>query len=207
MTIDKAALRAQMHERRSSISTEARQAAALAIAARASELLAQVGAGVTPRVSTYGAIGPELDPSALETALVKRGCALCLPVMAGKAKPLLFRAFAHGDELVDRMWGIREPQATATIVTPALLLMPLLAVDDCGWRLGYGGGFYDRTLRELRAASDQVVAVGVAFDEQMVPEVPHLDYDEPLDWVLTPSGLRRCNAGGRLPSGVPPAQS
>ena len=191
MTIDKAALRAQMHERRAAISLDVRQAASQAIAVRASELLARVGAGATPRVSTYGAIGPELDPAALEQELVDSGCTLCLPAMVSKAKPLVFRAFAHGDVLVERMWGIREPQGTAAVVTPEILLVPLLAFDDRGWRLGYGGGFYDRTLRELRASPQRVAAVGVAYDEQHVAQVPHADYDEPLDWVLSPSGLRR----------------
>jgi 5-formyltetrahydrofolate cyclo-ligase len=197
MTIDKAALRAQMHERRAAISAEVRQSAARTIAARADELLAQVGAGTAACVSTYGAIGPELDPSALEAELLLRGCNLCLPVMVGKAKPLAFRKYAHGDQLVERMWGIKEPLATAAEVTPSILLVPLLAFDDQGWRLGYGGGFYDRTLQVLRAAPERVVAIGVAYDEQRVPEVLHLDYDEPLDWVLTPSGLRRCQYSAR----------
>ena len=194
MTIEKAALRAKMLERRSGLSIDERRAAAAAIGARADELLALtnvVTVGIGPRISTYGAIGPELDPSALEAELVKRGCSLCLPVMVGKGKPLVFRAYAHGDHLVDRMWGIREPQLTAAIVTPAILLVPLLAFDEQGWRLGYGGGFYDRTLRELRASSQHVVAAGIGYDEQHVPEVPHADYDQPLDWILTPSGLRR----------------
>lgn len=194
MTIEKAALRAQMLECRSQLTLDMRQAAASAIAARAGELLSLTGAGPASRISTYGAIGPELDPSALEIELVKRGCSLCLPVMVGKGKPLIFRAHAHGDQLVDRMWGIREPQPSAAIVTPAILLVPLLAFDDHGWRLGYGGGFYDRTLRTLRAASEQIAAIGIGYDEQHMPEVPHADYDEPLDWVLTPSGLRRTSS-------------
>ncbi len=190
-TIDKAALRAQMHERRAAISADVRKAAASTIAVRADELLAQVGAGTAACVSTYGAIGPELDPSSLEVELLLRGCTLCLPVMVGKAKPLVFRKYARGDQLVERLWGIKEPPATAAEVTPSILLVPLLAFDDQGWRLGYGGGFYDRTLQVLRATS-VAAAVGIAYDEQCVEEVPHLVYDEPLDWVLTPSGLRRC---------------
>ena len=81
--------------------------------------------------------------------------------------------------------------ATAAGVAPAILLVPLLAFDEQGWRVGYGGGFYDRTLQVLRTSS-VVAAVGIAYDEQHVAEVPHFEYDEPLDWVLTPSGLRRC---------------
>jgi 5-formyltetrahydrofolate cyclo-ligase len=65
--------------------------------------------------------------------------------------------------------------------------VPLLAFDATGHRLGYGGGFYDRTIAEARKRSD-ITAVGVAFDEQRLDAVPHVDYDQPLDWMLTPSG-------------------
>ena len=80
-----------------------------------------------------------------------------------------------------------SPSPTSRRCEPDILLVPLLAFDRAGWRLGYGGGFYDRTLRGLRARKP-IVAVGLAYDEQQVDAVPHLDYDERLDWVLTPSG-------------------
>ena len=189
--IDKAALRTLMHERRSELAADIRASAATALGAHAESLLSRTGALQAACVSSYSAIGPELDPAGLEAALVARHCTLCLPVMAGKTKPLIFRHYAHGDQLVERTWGIKEPPATAAVVTPDILLVPLLAFDDHGQRLGYGGGFYDRTLRALRAAR-RIQAVGLAYDEQRVLEVPHLDYDERLDWILTPSGLRRC---------------
>ena len=74
----------------------------------------------------------------------------------------------------------------------SLLLVPLLAFDRSGHRLGYGGGFYDRTLRRLRSLKP-VVAVGLAYASQEVDAVPHLDYDERLDWVLTPEGPMCCS--------------
>ena len=89
------------------------------------------------------------------------------------------------------MWGIREPLPTAPLVEPDVLLSPLLAFDARGYRLGYGGGFYDRTLARLRGIKT-VVAIGLALDEQKVDAVPHADYDERVDWVLTPSGPLRC---------------
>jgi 5-formyltetrahydrofolate cyclo-ligase len=114
--------------------------------------------------------------------------------MQGKAKPLLFRAWRPGDALETRMWGIREPSADQALLRPDVLLVPLLAFDRDGWRLGYGGGFYDRTLRDLRAAAPSVAAIGLAFDPQEVDAVPHLDYDEPLDMVLTPTRLLQCRS-------------
>jgi 5-formyltetrahydrofolate cyclo-ligase len=114
-----------------------------------------------------------------------------MPVMVGKGAPLLFRAWAPGDVMDRAVWGIAEPKADKAAVDPDVLLVPLLAFDRGGWRIGYGGGYYDRTLRTLRAKKP-IVAVGLAYDEQLIEAVPHLEYDERLDWVLTPSGPTPC---------------
>jgi 5-formyltetrahydrofolate cyclo-ligase len=90
------------------------------------------------------------------------------------------------------VWGIREPDESAPVVEPDVLLVPLLAFDRTGARLGYGGGFYDRTLRGLRDRKS-IVTIGLGYASQEVDAVPHLDYDERLDWVLTPEGLIRCS--------------
>ena len=142
-------------------------------------------------VSGFLPIGEELDPGPLMARLAGEGYSLCLPVMEAKGKPLLFKAWKLGDRLDEVMWGIREPMLTAPLVDPDILLSPLLAFDVDGYRLGYGGGFYDRTLARLRKLK-AVTAVGLALDEQRVDGVPHADYDERLDWVLTPSGPLRC---------------
>jgi 5-formyltetrahydrofolate cyclo-ligase len=89
-------------------------------------------------------------------------------------------------------WGISEPLPDKPVLEPDVVLVPLLAFDTQGFRLGYGGGFYDRTLARLRAIKP-VVAVGIAYDELKVDAVPHRSYDERLDWVLTPSGPQRCS--------------
>ena len=194
-TLAKSTLRQGMHARRGDLTAEQRQFAGAALAMNARLLLSLAPAG-SPIISSYWAIGSELNPSGLEGALVAEGAQLCLPVMVAKMKPLLFRRYYHGDPLRERAWGIREPMETAEIVTPDILLVPLLAVEPNGARLGYGGGFYDRTLSELRR-SRTIVAVGVAYEEQVVAEVPTEAYDELLDWVLTPTGLNRC--AGRPP--------
>jgi len=84
-------------------------------------------------------------------------------------------------------FNIPEPLATAPKVVPAIVLVPLLAFDATGHRLGYGGGYYDRTLRGLPAAR----AIGVAYAGQEVPLLPHMEHDHPLDAVITENGLRR----------------
>src|SRR5205809_163684 len=81
-----------------------------------------------------------------------------LPVMQGNALPLLFRAWTPGDPMEAAVWGIGEPLPSAPYVEPAVLLVPLLAFDLMGYRLGYGGGFYDRTLADLRARKS-VIAI------------------------------------------------
>jgi len=153
-------------------------------------------AGVAPPaiVSGFLPIGEETDPAPLMARLAGEGYRLALPVMQGKGQPLLFRSWMPGDELAEVTWGIREPLASHPAVEPDVVLGPLLAFDARGYRLGYGGGFYDRTLARLRAMKT-VVSIGIAYDEQKVDAVPHLDYDERLDWVLTPSGPVLCSAG------------
>jgi 5-formyltetrahydrofolate cyclo-ligase len=176
----------------------ARRAAAFARHGHAAgEELARHGLGfltLTPGavVSGFSAIRDEVDPAPLLKSLGEAGFRLALPAMQGKGKPLLFRAWTPGDETAAAQWGIAEPLADKPVLEPDVVLVPLLAFDADGYRLGYGGGFYDRTLLRLRAAKP-VMAVGIAYDELKVDAVPHLDYDQRLDWVLTPSGPLRCS--------------
>lgn len=143
-------------------------------------------------ISGFSAIRDEIDPAALLKRLGREGHSLALPVMQGKGLPLLFRAWTPGDEMHAARWGIAEPLSTRPELQPDVVLVPLLAFDAHGYRLGYGGGFYDRTLERLRALKP-VVTVGIGYDELKIDAVPHLDYDQRLDWVLTPSGPLRCS--------------
>ncbi|WP_083567317.1 5-formyltetrahydrofolate cyclo-ligase [Hyphomicrobium sp. CS1GBMeth3] len=164
----------------------------------ASEAIAGHGIAFAARpppaiVSGFLAIGNEIDPTPLIERLIGEGYRICLPVMEGKGKPLVFRAWAPGEPLAETTWGIREPLPEAPVLEPDIVLGPLLAFDTAGYRLGYGGGFYDRTLARLRALKP-IVSIGIGFDEQRVDAVPHVDYDERLDWILTPSGPLKCPA-------------
>ena len=147
---------------------------------------------ITPVVSGFSAIRDEINPLPLMLKLYLAGSRLALPAMLGKGKPLLMRAWAPGEPLAETTWGIQEPLGDAAVLEPDVVLVPLLAFDLTGYRLGYGGGFYDRTLAGLRAKKT-IVAVGLAYDEQKVDAVPHESYDQPLDWVLTPSGPLKCS--------------
>lgn len=145
-------------------------------------------------VSSFLAIGEEIDPMPLMRRLWAEGHRVGLPVMIGKGQPLVFRQWREGEPLGDVQWGIREPLASAAVIMPDVMLVPLLAFDARGYRLGYGGGFYDRSIAEIRAQKP-VLTIGLAYDELEVDAVPHTDYDERLDWVLTPSGPRKCQPG------------
>lgn len=184
----KAALRARMKAWRAGLGTDAQAEAAEALARLGLAFLQPVPGTV---VSAFAPMPGELRVWPLLRRLARDGLALALPVMQGKGRPLIFRAWTPGDAMDSGVWGIAEPKADRPTLEPDIVIVPLLAFDRAGRRLGYGGGYYDRTLRELRARKP-IVAVGLAYAEQQVDAVPHLDYDEALDWVLTPSGPIRC---------------
>ena len=144
-------------------------------------------------IAGFLTIRDEIDPLPLMQRLHDLGHPTALPVMEGPGKPLVFRAWAAGEPLEQVVWGIQEPPASAPAIKPDIVLVPLLAFNTQGYRLGYGGGFYDRSIAQLRAQKT-ITTIGIAFDEQKVDVIPHLDYDEPLDWMLTPSGPIRCRA-------------
>jgi 5-formyltetrahydrofolate cyclo-ligase len=184
----KRALRARMRAWRCALDAKAKEAAARAVAELGLAFLPPL-----PAASVVSAFAPLAGEFPIWPLVRRLGCqfALALPVIEGKSKPLIFRAFDPGEALERGVWGIGEPKPHKRTLDPDILLVPLLAVDRQGWRLGYGGGYFDRTLRGLRARKS-LLAVGVAHDQQVVDAVPHLDYDERLDWVLTPSGPIRC---------------
>lgn len=138
-------------------------------------------------ISGYAAIGDELNVWPLLETMAASGHSIALPVTVRKEAPLIFRQWKPGAALKDGAFSVPVPGEEAPMLEPEILLVPLLAFDREGFRLGYGAGFYDRTLKALRARV-RVTAIGIAFDEQRVEAVPHDAYDETLDWVLTPSG-------------------
>jgi len=145
----------------------------------------------TPTVSGYWPMDDEFDVRPLMIRLYKLGHVCALPVVVARGKALMFRRWQPGDPLIKAKLGMREPSAHAANTVPDILLTPLLAFDDRGRRLGYGGGFYDLTLRKLRAAR-QIIAVGVAYQAQRVDKVPTSDRDERLDWIVTEERAIRC---------------
>ncbi len=165
---------------RDALAADARQAAAEAIAARKFPLAMPPGT----IVSGFMPMKTEISPLPLMRKLAEAGATLALPVVEGRGKPLLMRGWQWGEPLGSGVWGIREPKPEAPLVDPDILLVPLLAFDRAGYRLGYGGGYYDLTIAVLRARKP-VTAVGIAFAAQEVPRVPTTPRDAQLDLVLT----------------------
>jgi len=177
---EKEQLRRQAMARRDALPPDARQAAAEAIAAR------QFPLAITPGmiVSGFMPLKSEINPLPLMRKLAGQGARLALPVVAGRGRPLIMREWVFGEPLIAGVWGIREPKPEAAEVDPNILLVPLLAFDRAGHRIGYGAGYYDLTLAQLRARKP-VIAAGLAFAAQEVPAVPATPRDALLDLVLT----------------------
>ncbi len=135
-------------------------------------------------MSGFSPIRTEINPLPLLRRLAEAGARLALPVVVGKGKPLIMRAYAFGDPLEARIWGIREPTDDAPQVEPDILIVPLAAFDRRGNRIGHGAGYYDMTIHRLRSRKT-ITAVGIAYAMQEVPEVPTTARDERLDLVLT----------------------
>jgi len=168
----KAEIRRQAIARRDALPADARAEAAETIARRPFPIPVAPGAVA----SGFSPLKTEINPIPLLRRLADGGARLALPVVAGRGKPLIMRAFAFGDALASGQWGIR--------VAPDILLVPLLAFDRRGNRIGYGAGYYDMTITALRA-SKPVVAVGVAYAAQEIDAVPVTPRDARLDLVLT----------------------
>jgi 5-formyltetrahydrofolate cyclo-ligase len=173
-------LRHEAQARRDALPADARRAAADTIAARAFPL--PITPGIV--VSGFMPLKSEINPLPLIQKLAEQGAQLVLPRIVGRGSPLSMRVWEFGAPLDRGQWGIREPKADALEVAPDVLLVPLLAFDRAGYRIGYGAGYYDITIKRLRELK-AVMAVGVAFAAQEVSEIPKTPRDERLDSVLT----------------------
>lgn len=160
------------------------EAAADAAAARFLEAIPLAPGDI---VAGYRPIRTEIDPTPLMIRLAEAGAPLCCPVVVGAGMPLAFRHWRPGAPMIAGAFGAEIP-ADETLVEPTLLIAPLVAFDRKRRRLGYGGGFYDRTLAMLRARRP-TRAIGLAFAAQQIEAAPAEPTDAPLDGVVTESGV------------------
>lgn len=140
--------------------------------------------GADSVVAGYWPMAGEMDVRPVLVLLDRVGCLTALPEVVEKNRPLRFRAWVPGEDLIEGAHGTAHPLVSAPLMRPDVVLVPLLSFDRAGCRLGWGGGYYDRTLEALRK-SGNTVAVGAAYSAQEVDAVPHDALDQALDWVIT----------------------
>lgn len=170
----------------------ARRAAAHGVAdpAPAQRALTALLEPLGPRVvAGYMAMRTEIDPAPVMAALHARGARICVPVIEGRGRPLRFREWTPDAPMVPGPFGARVP-AEGDWLEPDALIVPLVAFDGGLNRLGYGGGFYDRTLAGLRAARP-TFAAGFAYAAQQAEALPLEPTDQPLDAIVTEAGVLR----------------
>lgn len=155
-------------------------------------------------VGLYLSADNEVDPSSLLLAATASEKAVFLPVVDRHQRTMCLARYRAGDPLVTGAFGIREPllptESSACIAAGSpriaaldVLFLPLVAFDPQGWRLGYGGGYYDRFLRHKQGGRvERPVLVGLAYHFQEVPVLPHAPHDIPMDWVITDQAVCSC---------------
>jgi 5-formyltetrahydrofolate cyclo-ligase len=188
----KSDLRRAMVARRDALPPDVRSAAAEAIAARSFPLAIPAGTVV----SGFMPMKSEINPLPLMKKLAAAGAQLALPVTGRRGHPLLMRAWRWGEPLASGVWGVREPKPEAEELDPDIVLVPLLAFDRAGARLGYGGGYYDLTLAVLRSHK-RVIAIGLGYAVQEIATVPTTPRDAMLDLVLTERETIDLRSGSR----------
>jgi len=180
----KAALRKAAHAAREA--AFGKRAATGAVAKATSHLLSAIGDRRGAVVAGYMPIRSEMDPLPAMTVLA-RTARLCVPVIQGAGRPLVFREWTPDAAMRDGPFGARVPR-TGAVLRPSVLIVPLVGFDARANRLGHGGGFYDRTLADLRARGP-VLALGLAYAAQAFPALPVAPTDQPLDAVVTEAGI------------------
>lgn len=158
-----------------------------AVDAATAHLLARIGPARGLTIAGYMPMRTEIDPLPAMAALHAAGARIGVPVIAGKGLPLDFREWTPEAGLVEGPFGARVPQRGDWLI-PDTLIVPLVGFDATCNRLGYGGGFYDRTLARLKAGR-AVRAIGLAFDAQRLPGIPAEPTDIALECIVTETGI------------------
>jgi 5-formyltetrahydrofolate cyclo-ligase len=139
----------------------------------------------TTVIGIYHPIGDELDPRIFAHSLEKEGFKLALPVVQEHNEPLTFRRWGQGDPLIKGAYGIQEPEENAPTIIPDVIIVPLLGYNDDCYRLGWGGGYYDRTIAKYSA----IKTFGFAYAAQIIDELPREKHDLPLQGIITETGI------------------
>ena len=140
---------------------------------------------ITQQVSIFQPYNNEIDTNNLITVLFSKKISISLPCIDEDSNQMIFRELKEGEELVKGKYGILEPSDKNKVIIPSVLFIPLLAFDDNGNRLGYGGGYYDKYIEELENNENMSIKIGVGYSFQKINEVPNNSMDKKLNWILT----------------------
>jgi 5-formyltetrahydrofolate cyclo-ligase len=179
--MNKTTLRGQALRARNALAEADRVRLSEAVAGRAGEIIISL---LPDCVALYRPIGSECDTRSLMVKAASTGAEIALPAIIDKTT-IVFRRFAQGDTLVAGGFGTRSPSAQAPTLQPDVIVLPVVAFDRAGMRLGYGRGFYDRAITSQREAGRDPKLLGIAFAVQEVSGIPHEPHDVRLDWVVT----------------------
>ena len=140
-------------------------------------------------VASFLSIKSEIPAAPLNKTIEKYGKVLCLPTMPKNGSGILvFKRYFFGDKLYEGSYGVKEP-LNNDVHLPDIIFTPCLAFDIHGFRLGYGGGFYDKTISYFNTIKHNFLTVGLAYDDQKVNNVVHDDLDQKLNYILTEKQL------------------
>jgi 5-formyltetrahydrofolate cyclo-ligase len=187
--MDKSTSRAAGLAARAALDPEARRLASASACRHALTIIPRSA----KTVAAYAAIRDEIDPRMLLDILELRGIALALPVVVAPGKPLMFRKYQTRDVLQPGPFGVPQPSASVATSEPDVLIVPMSAFDRSGRRVGYGAGFYDRSIAFLKTKRP-IVTIGLAFSVQEISEVPVDMHDQFLDVIVTEKGPIFCEA-------------
>jgi 5-formyltetrahydrofolate cyclo-ligase len=174
--------RVEHMERRMALPLEAHQAKSTALYEQLADRFSELADGLT---GFYWPFRREWSPFPFVERLIAGGGRLALPVVVEKGRPLEFRLWKPGDRMARGVYDIPFP-AEGAAVTPRALIIPLLGFDEAGYRLGYGAGYYDRTLASF---PEKPLAVGVGFELARMETIHPLPHDIPMDYIVTEAGL------------------
>lgn len=183
--LDKNTLRARALGARKAISPERAETAAQALAVNLFKTIPTS----TPVVAGYVAIHHEISVALAMNALAARGHTLCLPVVTATGQSLIFRKWKPGEPLEKGAYGIDVPLSQAEEVLPDVVIVPLAAFDLAGHRLGYGAGYYDKTIAKMRAQKKDILLIGAAYAQQQIERIPIDEHDRKLDAIVTEKGI------------------
>ena len=138
-------------------------------------------------VGSYVDYNFELSTNSINQYLIEKNINICLPKINSQSKEINFFKFSTGTKLIKNKYNILEPEVTNEIIFPKLVLVPLLAFNESGFRLGYGGGFYDKFFSSQE--EKDIIKVGLGFSFQKANQIPIESHDQKLDWILTESYL------------------